>query len=74
MLVHTDYKKNENMKIKGKINGEKMGGNGWGGTWGLGLVGTRELKKKICRCILYTRPPSPSFGGWDGAKNTLSMT
>jgi len=48
------------MKIKGKINGEKMGGNGWGGTWGLGLVGTRELKKKICGHTLYARPPSPS--------------
>ena len=28
---------------------------------GLGLVGTRELEKKICRCTLYAHPPSPSL-------------
>jgi len=28
--------------------------------WGLGLVGTSELKKKICGRTLYARPPSPS--------------
>jgi len=27
--------------------------------WALGLVGTRELKKKICGRTLYTHPPSP---------------
>jgi len=40
---------------------KEMEGNEWDGTWGLGLVGTRELKKKICGRTLYTRPPSPSL-------------